>query len=338
MKIFIVSLLMAIETIPLSGKDDKHPAFEQIVIDSTIQANSHKPKVIGKFSSDQYNDLGSLDEQGFKLYRYSEGWKAYPIFKPGNPGDFEDACVADINNDGWNDIVMGGWGNKTVWACNPAGKGKNPYVTQWELYVVDHTRFSHEVCVTDLNNDGKKDLVTTSGIYIQGATASEWKFVDIGRSGQGTFAANMLHNNDGYADVIALYVEGGRNEIVWFENPGHTGGDPTKEKWIPRIIDSNPGGDSCNFEMSTMAFTAGDINGDGKIDLVAASQGEGIGSGNDNRQIGDGLVWYRAPKNPRFGKWKKYVIDASVAWVHGHSRTLVPSPTSPYSKKYLPFF
>jgi hypothetical protein len=300
-------------------RSDTTPVFIRTVIDSTVQSNSHKPKVFARFSRDGFNDLGSLDREGFKLYRYRKQWRAYTIFNPGNPSGFEDAVVADINNDGWNDIVLGGWSNQTIWARNPAGQGKNPYTTSWRLDTIDNGRFSHEVCAGDLNNDGKIDIVTTSGVYFQGATPSQWIFIDIGRSGQGTYCANMLNNHDGYDDVVALYKQGKKNEIAWFENPGHRGGDPVTGRWIPRIIDANPGGDLRNFEMTTMAFTAGDINADGRIDLVCASQGEGPGSGNDSRQLGDGLVWYEAPANPRTGSWVKHVIDSTVGWVHASS-------------------
>jgi hypothetical protein len=128
-----------------------------------------------------------------------------------------------------------------------------------------------------------------------------------------------LNKTGGYCDVIALFKDGQKNEIAWFENPGHTGGNPLKDRWVPHIIDSNPGGDRRNFEMTTMAFAAGDINGDGRTDLVCASQGEGTGAGDDVRQVGDGLVWYEAPYNPRTGKWVKHVVDASIGWVHASS-------------------
>lgn len=293
--------------------------YHKVVIDSTVQFNSHKPKVLAKFSRDGYNDLGSLDDAGFKLYRYTEHWRPYVIFRPGNPTGFEDAVVADINQDGWNDIVLGGWSNETLWAANPAGQGKDPYSTAWKICVIVKTRFSHEVCSGDLNHDNKPDIVTTSGIYFQGATPASWTFVPIGRSGQGTCVANMLNRHDGYSDVIALYREGNKNEIAWFENPGHSGGDPRSGKWIPHVIDSEPGEKRCNFEMTTMAFTAGDINGDGRVDLVCASQGEGPGSGDDECQIGDGLVWYQAPADPLEGKWIRHAIDSGMGWVHASS-------------------
>ena len=299
---------------------DTASVFRRIVIDPATEQNSHKPKVFARFSSDGGNDLGGLTIDGFKLYRYAEDWKPYVVFRLGNLSQrFEDAAVADINGDGWNDIVMGGWGNQTLWAENPSGHGGNPYTTQWTIHMIDRSRFSHEVCAADISRDGKCDIITTSGIYLQGETPANWTFVGLERNGQGTFVANMLGNDDGYNDVIALSTYCGNNKIAWFENPGHTGGDPATAPWTPRIIDANPGGDVCNFEMTCMAFTAGDVNGDGRVDLVAASQGEGPGNQADNRQVGDGLVWYEGPADARAGVWVKHVIDPELAWVHASS-------------------
>ena len=113
------------------------PHFERLVIDARSENSSHKPKVLDRFSRDGYTDIGSLDKEGFKLYRYTQGWRPYVIFTLGDPGDYEDAVTADINGDGWKDIVLGGWGNQTVWAENPAGHGKDPYTTPWKLHVIE---------------------------------------------------------------------------------------------------------------------------------------------------------------------------------------------------------
>lgn len=299
---------------------EKTTAFDRVVIDAKVQASGHKPKVLGRFSKDGFNDLGSLDAQGFKLYRYREHWKAYTIFQPGNCADFEDAVVADINGDGWDDIILGGWGNRTLWAENPAGKGLDPYTNAWPVHVIDSTRFSHEVCAADLNHDGRCDIVTTSGIYFQGATPDIWNFVTIGRGGQGTQVGNMLANHDGYNDVVAVYQSGGTNQIAWFENPGHTGGDPRLAHWKIHLIDPLPGGASgANRDMNELALALGDVNGHHRLDLVAASMGEGPDPGDDRRQVGDGLVWYEAPSDPRSSAWRKHVIDPTVGWVHATS-------------------
>ena len=131
------------------------PRFDRTVIDATVESNDHKPKVLARFSGDGFNDLGSLDQNGFKLFRSTENWKAYTIFGPGDPGGFEDAAVADIDGDGANDIVLGGWSNRTIWAENPARRGKDPYKTRWAVHEVDSDRFSHDVCAADLNHGGR---------------------------------------------------------------------------------------------------------------------------------------------------------------------------------------
>ncbi|HET6382870.1 MAG TPA: VCBS repeat-containing protein [Armatimonadota bacterium] len=296
------------------------PSFTRIVIDPTVENSSHKPKVFDRFSKDGFNDIGSLDRQGFKLYRYTQHWKPYVIFHPGNPGDFEDAVTADINGDGWKDIVLGGWGSRTIWAENPAGQGKDPYTTPWRVHLIGAGRLSHEVCAADLNHDGKIDVATTSGLYFQGATPDDWQFVSIGRGGQGTVAGNVLDNHDGYNDVIAVYQANGHNQIAWFENPGHAGGNPVTGHWAIHVIDPDPGGaEGSNRDMDDMALAFGDINGDHRTDIIAASMGEGPDKSNDPHQIGDGLVWYQAPADRRAGPWIKHVIDRTAGWVHASS-------------------
>jgi hypothetical protein len=296
------------------------PRFDRVVIDPRTENSSHKPKVFDRFSQDGVNDIGSVDKDGFKLYRATEGWRAYVIFPLSKPGDYEDAVTADINGDGWQDIVLGGWGNRTVWAENPAGHGQDPYTTPWKVHTVDTTRFSHEVCAADMNHDGRTDIVTTSGIYFQGVTPDQWRFVGIGRGGQGTQVADIVGKRDGYRDVIAVYRSGGKNQIAWFENPGHTGGDPVTGHWQVHVVDADPGGASgSNKDMDEMAFAVGDINRDGRLDIVAASMGEGPDKSDDPHQIGDGIVWYEAPVDPRRGVWTKHVIDPTAGWVHASS-------------------
>ncbi len=295
------------------------PAFQRIVIDPRVESQAHKPKLLARFSQDGGSDIGSMDKDGFKLYRQAEQWRPYVIFPIDHPVGYEDGVAADINGDGCQDIVLGGWSHRTIWAENPAGQKKDPYITPWIVHVVDEGRFSHEVCAADMNKDGKCDIIITAGLFFQGTTPDDWRFVDIGKGGQGTSVGNVLANGDGYNDVISVLQQNGTNQIAWFENPGHTGGDPVSGHWTVHVVDANPGGATANRDMDELAITFGDLNGDGKPDILVASMGEGPDASNDPRQIGDGLVWYQAPSNPRAGPWVKHVIDATAGWVHASS-------------------
>ena len=179
--------------------------------------------------------------------------------------------------------------------------------------------FPMKVCAFDLNRDGKCDLITTSGVYLQGARPDSWIFVDIGRSGTGNVPVRC-------EPVARLF----RLSSRWCPGTARTGlpgsryqtraaARAARGPWPAQAIDGNPGGDRSNRDMTCMAFALGDVNGDGRPDVIAASQGEGPDAMNDPRQLGDGLVWYEAPADATTGRWIKRVIDPDVAWVHASS-------------------
>jgi hypothetical protein len=292
--------------------------FARTVIDPAVQTGGrlHKAHLLGIFSHDNDIDAGAETADGFTLYRSKEDWKPYIIFRDGTGP--EDAHPGDINGDGCNDIVIGGWSNQLLWAENPAGSGADPYTTPWKIHIVDKSRWCHDTFPVDMDKDGKCDIVTNEGIYFQGATPDTWTFKDIGRGikSVGTAVGNVLGNHDGYNDIVANYQDAGHNQLCWFENPGHTGGNPRTDVWNIHVIDDMPGG-AANVNANTMSFALGDLDGDKRPDLVAAFQGEG--PDNKKSQIGDGLVWYKAPKNPRNGVWIKTVIDPNLSYIHTSS-------------------
>jgi hypothetical protein len=297
------------------------PRFTRIVLDPKIETggDSHKAHLLGRFSRDRDLDAGAETKAGFTLYRYAEKWKPYVVFHD-NTGP-EDAHAADIDGDGWNDIVIGGWSHQLIWAQNPAGLGKDPYATTWKLHTVDSTRFCHDSFPADIDHDGKCDIVTNAGIYFQGANPDTWTFRDIGMGPNtlGVAIGNLLNNRDGFLDIVAVRQTSGHNEICWYENPGHTNGDPRTGTWTVHVIDPLPGG-AANVNCNEMSLALGDLDADGHIDVVAACQGEG--PRNDVSQLGDGLVWYRAPRDPRQGTWKKTVIHPDLGYIHTSSLQL----------------
>ena len=67
---------------------------------------------------------------------------------------------------------------KIVWYENPRGTGANVQAL-WTMHVVDTTTQSHDIVVTDLDRDGKLDIVIrvqdgATFYYLQGATPDTW--------------------------------------------------------------------------------------------------------------------------------------------------------------------
>src|SRR5690242_12643461 len=76
----LLALIPAGTAIPARTWSPPPPRFQRIVIDARVENSSHKPKVFDRFSKDGDNDVGSLDKDGFKLYRYAQQWRPYIIF------------------------------------------------------------------------------------------------------------------------------------------------------------------------------------------------------------------------------------------------------------------
>jgi hypothetical protein len=142
-------------------------------------------------------------------------------------------------------------------------------------------------------------------------------------------------NGDGAVDIVASYDNtSGNYQIVWFENPRGSGGDPT-QPWVQHVI--GPGLGENNIKIA-------DIDGDGKPDVVTASsvffqnspdswtqvqysnsfRGIAlldIGSGHGAINLaGTGpspfnAVWYENPRetggNARTGTWIMHTIGAT---------------------------
>ena len=297
----VLSLTLLLLGSPALAATPSYPS-PPVVVNSVTQANCRKAKAFAVFSNDGDYDVFAITANGPTLYRQSQNWQQYVIcsLPSGTTApQYEQAQVVDINGDGWPDIVAGGWGEVLFWAENPMGTGHDPYTTPWTVHIIESGTFCHNVYFADMNKDGKMDVVTNEGIYIQGAN-NNWTPITGGRNStglpgfhgngnvaccQGTATANMLNNGDGWNDLICTTYAGNNGNglpiyhISWFENPGHTGGNSINDPWTEHIIDALYGGSANNPYCNSVTVVVGDLNNDGHLDVVAADQdGDQLGT------------------------------------------------------------
>src|SRR5262245_9766752 len=149
--------------------DPNHVRFDRVVVDPTVVANGHKPKSLADIDRDGFSDVIAYTlGQGLWWYKYPT-WTRSKIWSGGD-SSYEDAQVADIDNDGDTDIIIA-----DRWFENPVAQGGNP-TALWTQHIVNTITERHDVEIGDVNRDGKIDLATLNGIYLQNS-ADSWSLL-----------------------------------------------------------------------------------------------------------------------------------------------------------------
>jgi hypothetical protein len=220
-------------------------------------------------------------------------------------GKFKDVVVDDVNGDGFNDIVGGGEDLLVLFL----GDGKGNFKKKKSV-----VKDIEGLAVADMNGDGRKEIIGggMNGLFIFDATLSSPQKV-----------------SEGYVLQIAVAdIDGdSRNEIVATIRKGgififHTEGDKFTERMVGRapyydIIAKDIDGDGrldilasglrngfvvClnkeDFKVTDLiaykyfGLALADMNGDGWLDVVGASDGMGI-----HIWLGDGTGGFAAPQH-----------------------------------------
>ena len=169
--------------------------------------------------------------------------------------------AADMDNDGDIDIVATAFSTDTVaWYENNGAS-----VPSWTASTIATSADgANGIFVADLDNDGDMDIVSSSynddaiaWYENDGASDPSWTASDIATSADqatSVFVADM--DNDGDMDIISSSNHD--DTIAWYENDGAS--DPS---WSASNIATNADGARDVF--------AGDLDGDGDMDIVSAS-------------------------------------------------------------------
>ena len=175
--------------------------------------------------------------------------------------------AADFNGDGWQDMICTDWNANGLIYFN-AGHGN---FTNSPSTVIPSPNGGGVYAAADIDGDGAIDFVSTA--YTATVTAYH-------NNGSGVFtpAAMNFFNGGGTGSALLLSdINGDSKPDLIVGNSANGSGDST-QVWINNStpgnisftysqgLDNGPGG-------SRISFSTGDVNGDGKIDIVSGSNG-----------------------------------------------------------------
>ena len=208
---------------------------------------------------------------------YSLGNSRMPSVVTSLAQRYTSADFCDVDRDGDNDLVLGGWRRRDDLLLND-GFGNFRFAAASVLpppFVPGTGKATTHVYCSDINRDGWPDIVTnttdsyTSGRITIARNAGNGSFTDATASLTQTlqewyarvFVQDM--NGDGWLDIIASQP---------FEQAGALGGETI-------FVNTGGSGFSQMFLPTTVRYGRLfpiDINGDGKLDLLSIDRGKGI--------------------------------------------------------------
>ena len=247
----------------------RHEIFEGKAYDPAKEYSNSFLNFSMDINQDEWIDLIVIDYPGKLAYWYEnpkngEGrWKKHLIHKTVEVGN-ESPALLDIDGDGRMDILCADSKEKQmVWLQAP----KTQDQTEWKRFAVSEKnvpgtdRFSHGLGYGDINNDGRKDVITKQGWWEGPVDPTQPKWV----YHEATLGEDCSHmhvldvNKDGANDVISASAH--RYGIWWHEQAKDADGNTT---WKQHEM----------FKAFSQSHSSSliDLNEDGNPDLISGKR------------------------------------------------------------------
>jgi len=280
---FCLVILIAISPAGITAASSE-VLFEHFVVDSQGPGNIWL-KTVGDLNGDGKTDLivGGNTSGGLVWYE-NPSWAKHTIAL--GDGFSTDGEVVDMDNDGDKDVVVLTIGD-IRWYENP----------NWSVHIIAN-QVLHDVEATDLDGDGDVDLVARDQgefghtgdqlhLYRQDSPLS-WTHRSIAiANGEGLKVADFDGDHD--KDIVI--------GAVWLENTKNIIGGA----WAQYSYTSG-------WTYANAFVGAGDINKDGRVDIVLAPSEPAGGTYR--------ISWFQAPADPKSPNWTEHVVENSVETVH----------------------
>ncbi len=275
---------------------------------------------IGDLDKDGYMDIVSVHESDTTYDGVADGhvriafgsadpdvWELTTLGEGEEVGAAEDAAIADMNGDGYLDIVVACELAHLIYFQNP---GPDARTARWERVIpsvtLDRGSFIR-VWTADFDGDGRPEVVTPNkgaqnperGTTVKNTISSftlppdpmdRYVWVEHELTQVIIPINSQPIDLDGDGDLDVLGGSRGEARVFWFENISHGANDI---RFREHRIEISGGGD-LPPRVTGFNLDYADLNGDGRLDIALR----------DGR---NGVVWLAQPEDPA-AAWTRHVI------------------------------